>query len=131
MPHSGCRPAKVNQSPLLTLPHFRFRQNEIRAPHLTVMAGNAILEAQGNVQLALRPEHVQMRAAGAAQGGVSGRVLSVAYLGDRSHYLIGVEGLAAPFKVLRSNVVGIGFAPVLGEPVALAWEPNSALILTE
>jgi spermidine/putrescine transport system ATP-binding protein/putrescine transport system ATP-binding protein len=79
------------------------------------------------VDLALRPE--RLRFVAAPQGGLNGKVLSVAYLGDRSHYLVGVEGLGRPLAVFRSNAGETGAAPQPGQPVHLVWEGSGAIIL--
>jgi ABC-type Fe3+/spermidine/putrescine transport system ATPase subunit len=78
-----------------------------------------------SVHLALRPERLRF----APSGGIAGRVVSVAYLGDRSHYLVGVDGLSNPVTVFRSNV-GADDAPLQpGQPVHLAWDSAAALVL--
>ncbi len=79
------------------------------------------------VDLALRPE--RLRFTTEAQGGLTGRLLSVAYLGDRSHYLVGVDGLDKPVTVFRSNSEGDAIAPQPGQPVHLTWDSAAALVL--
>lgn len=79
------------------------------------------------VELALRPE--RLRFAPAAQGGITGRLLSVAYLGDRSHYLVGVDGLEKPLTVFRSNADAAEVAPQPGQHVHLVWDDGAALVL--
>ncbi len=100
---------------------------------LRATAGQTPLAVGQEVFVALRPEHLQLHPATMAEAGASlpGRVLSVAYLGDRSHYLINVDGLAAPVTVFRSNAGGSSVAAVTGDAVTLKWEPAAALILTQ
>ncbi len=79
------------------------------------------------VDLALRPE--RLRFVAAPQGGITGTLVSVAYLGDRSHYLVGVEGLEKPVTVFRSNADAADIAPQPGQPVHLVWDSSAALVL--
>jgi spermidine/putrescine ABC transporter ATP-binding subunit len=91
----------------------------------TAPAPEAPVTPGTSVHLALRPERLRF----APSGGIAGRVVSVAYLGDRSHYLVGVDGLSSPVTVFRSNV-GADEAPLQpGQPVHLAWDSGAALVL--
>ncbi|MCY1128635.1 ABC transporter ATP-binding protein [Frigidibacter sp. RF13] len=92
-----------------------------RSPDRPVASGEAIL-------MALRPEKIEISAAGAAgPNSVAGRVASVSYLGDRSHYLVAVDGLTAPVVVYRSNSERTAVAA--GAEVALSWSDADALVL--
>ncbi len=49
------------------------------------------------VSVAVRPEKLEIAAARPASGNaITGRCLAEAYLGDRSHYYVGAEGLPKP-----------------------------------
>ena len=104
---------------------------------LTAAAGGAELAVGQKAFLALRPERVRLhRQAGGGQtgsvaDGITGRVVSVAYLGDRSHYLIGVDGLDAVVTVFLSNAEDGPVAVVAGERVTLSWDPSAALALAQ
>ncbi len=83
------------------------------------------------VFMAVRPEKIAIRA-GAGQAGrnqVAGRISSVSYLGDRSHYLVAVDGLAAPVAVYLSNLAGQGMVGTPGADVTLSWDETSVLVL--
>lgn len=54
------------------------------------------------------------------------RVAEAAYLGDRIHYQVAVEGADRPLAISVNNVAE-GFG--LGTPVTLFWGEGPALIL--
>ncbi len=91
----------------------------------TAAAPDQPLRLGAPVHLALRPERLRF----ALSGKISGKLLSVAYLGDRSHYLVGVDGLDAPITVFRSNAGRDEIAVQPGQPVHLAWDDHAALVL--
>ncbi len=79
-------------------------------------AGDAVL-------LAIRPEKIVF-----ADTGVAGTILTCAYLGERSHYNVAVEGHAEPISVSAQNAgASIGKAP--GDKVHLAWSPDAVIAL--
>ncbi|MEQ9487695.1 MAG: ABC transporter ATP-binding protein [Alphaproteobacteria bacterium] len=103
---------------------------------LAVAGGSDRLRSGDQVFVALRPEQISIRlvdekaAAGAATR-VSGRVEDVAYLGDRSRYLIQVDGLATPVSVFSGNDSSPSIAASIGDRVSLTWNPDSAQILPQ
>ena len=85
-----------------------------------------------SVSLALRPERMRVNLnlnLCQVQGGLKGQILSVAYLGDRSHYLIRIDGSELPVTAFRSNAGTDGTAPAIGAPVHLDWDPSASLVL--
>ncbi|HEX4301581.1 MAG TPA: ABC transporter ATP-binding protein [Rhizomicrobium sp.] len=79
------------------------------------------------VLVALRPEKIALSA---ESGTVRGTVVSAAYLGERSHYAIAIEGRAEPVAVSAQNVektVTRGHAP--GDIVYLSWAPDAVVVL--
>jgi len=95
-------------------------------------AGTAVgaLSDGGQAYLALRPEKLSLgtdRAEGVAAA-LSGRVAEAAYLGDRIHYQVAVDGLDRPLAVSVNNVdAGGGFG--LGAPVTVSWAEGAGLLL--
>lgn len=74
------------------------------------------------VLLAVRPEKIAIGQAGAPS--IAGKVSATAYLGERSHLLVTVEGLHAPVAVAGQ----INRLPP-GTAVSLSWEPEAAIVL--
>ncbi|WP_284166107.1 ABC transporter ATP-binding protein [Frigidibacter sp. SD6-1] len=92
-----------------------------RSPDRPVAPGEAIL-------IAVRPEKIELSASGTTgPNRVAGRVASLSYLGDRSHFLVAVDGLAAPVAVYRSNSERATAAA--GTEVWLSWSETDALVL--
>ncbi len=83
------------------------------------------------VFMAVRPEKIGIDVGphGAGPNRVVGRIASVSYLGDRSHYLVDVAGLKEPVAVYRSNLAGRDLPGASGADVTLSWDPSSALVL--
>jgi spermidine/putrescine ABC transporter ATP-binding subunit len=90
---------------------------------------------QGHTILALRPEKLQIDGASADELGeefnrLRGRLVAQAYLGDRSHYFVAVEGLAKPLAIAAQNVVRVlevGAEP--GQEIVVHWRANAGLLL--
>lgn len=77
--------------------------------------------------LSLRPEKIQRRAAGEAEGGLDARIDEVLFQGDLVHYTaLTSEGLKISFQELRSP--GIELLQI-GSPVTLGFRPADALRL--
>jgi spermidine/putrescine transport system ATP-binding protein/putrescine transport system ATP-binding protein len=76
--------------------------------------------------IAIRPEKIALT----ETGFVKGTVATASYLGERSHYMIHVEGLAEPVAVASQNV---GKTQVLapGDPVHLSWSPDAVVVLPD
>jgi spermidine/putrescine transport system ATP-binding protein/putrescine transport system ATP-binding protein len=77
------------------------------------------------IVLALRPERISLTGPGSS---LTGTVASATYLGERTHLLVGVEGLTKPVAVTIQNSASHNL-PAMGEKVALSWEPTSLLLL--
>ena len=79
--------------------------------------------------LALRPEKLVLSGGAAgSQARLKGRVSEAAYLGDRIHYQVAVEGLERPLSVSVNNLAeGGGFG--LGAEVGVNWAGEAGLIL--
>ena len=89
---------------------------------------------QGRIVLALRPEKLQI--ASELPGPdenlntLRGRLVAQAYLGDRSHYYVAVEGLARPVAIAAQNVARVleaGAEP--GREITIRWRPEAGLLL--
>ncbi len=77
--------------------------------------------------IAIRPEKISLDS---GSGQVKGTVATAAYLGERSHYLIRVEGLAELVAVASQNVAKTqALAP--GDSVHLSWAPDAVVVLPD
>jgi spermidine/putrescine ABC transporter ATP-binding subunit len=75
------------------------------------------------VLIALRPEKIALSAAG-----VKGKVSAAAFLGERSHYFVKVEGLSEPIAVaVQHNATTSGQA--VGDIVHLSWPADALVVL--
>jgi len=121
--------------------------NLIDATVKSVAGGEAMLEGPGfgqfrapsidgikpgdKVVAALRPEKLTLTSAKPASGAfVEGRIQAAAYLGDRSHYHVHVNGRQAPVAVAAQNIDGAGatgFDPA--KPVYVTWDPKAVVLL--
>lgn len=92
------------------------------------LASDGPVTARGTAaHLALRPERLRF----ADRGRISGRLQSVAYLGDRSHYLVDVAGLDRPVTVFRPRGAPDEGPHVPGTDVQLDWDDGAARLLAE
>jgi spermidine/putrescine transport system ATP-binding protein/putrescine transport system ATP-binding protein len=95
---------------------------------LDLTAGAAIL-------VAIRPEKLSLSApalktAEPGRHSVSGTIAAAAYLGDRSHYFVKVEGLERPIAVAAQNVDrSIEGWLSSGEAVRISWNESSLVLL--
>jgi spermidine/putrescine transport system ATP-binding protein/putrescine transport system ATP-binding protein len=81
----------------------------------------------GEILIALRPEKITLSPE-VRQGGVKGTVAALAYLGERSHYSIAVEGLSEPVFVADQNSATTrGHA--VGDIVYLSWSKEAVVVL--
>ncbi len=76
---------------------------------------------------AIRPEKIALDN---SNGLVKGTVATAAYLGERSHYMIRVEGLAEPVAVASQNV-GKTQVHSPGDTVHLSWAPDAVVVLPD
>ena len=88
--------------------------------------------AGGKVVVAVRPEKLTVAAErpAEAQNAVQGRVRNIAYLGDRRHYYVRVEGRDQPLAVAAQEM-RMTTDPSLGEgkDVWLCWGDDSLVLL--
>ncbi len=87
----------------------------------------------GAITVAIRPEKFNLTFSrpDAAKNMVTGTMQAAAYLGDRSHYYVTVDGREAPIAVAAQNAQRQ--LTVVGEhheQVWLTWHDDSALLLT-
>jgi spermidine/putrescine transport system ATP-binding protein/putrescine transport system ATP-binding protein len=86
-----------------------------------------------SVLIAIRPEKLSLSSGrnGANGGaGVPGRIAATAYLGDRSHYFVKIDGLDRPIAVAAQNVDSSveGWLNA-GEPVRVTWREDGIVVL--
>jgi spermidine/putrescine ABC transporter ATP-binding subunit len=85
------------------------------------------------VHLSVRPEKLKLSAKPPARGAnvIAGIVIARTYLGDRSHFLVAVEGLERPIAVARQHAErDAGAGEAIGERVNVHWAPQAGLLLT-
>jgi spermidine/putrescine ABC transporter ATP-binding subunit len=104
------------------------------AGRLTVHAGNVKAAPGTSVAVAIRPEKLHL--SDAAPSGVGnclvGTIGAEAYLGDRSHYYVNVEGLQRRLAIAHQNVArSLDNSGSTGRKVWVTWPEESAILLTE
>jgi spermidine/putrescine transport system ATP-binding protein/putrescine transport system ATP-binding protein len=80
------------------------------------------------VLLAIRPEKITLSRGGG--DAVNGKIVSAAYLGERSHYAVAIDGRAEPIAVAVQNTArdaAHGFA--VGDTVGLGWPDDGVIAL--
>ena len=94
---------------------------------------NTDLGPGSRVLIAIRPEKLALSSArnGAnTSAGIPGKVAATAYLGDRSHYFVKVDGLDRPIAVAAQNVdSSIEGWLNAGEPVRVTWRDDGVVVL--
>jgi len=97
-----------------------------------ILSATAAAVAPGaRVLVAVRPEKIAVvaEAPGGDANRVQGRIGAAAYLGDRSHFHVRVEGLETPIAVATQNLrPEHGRAHPAGEEIWLTW-PREAVVL--
>ena len=85
-------------------------------------------ERVGELLIALRPEKIALAQAPGTDG-VRGKVVATAYLGERTHYNVAVDGLGEPIFVADQNSRAAlrSFAP--GDAVHLSWADEDLVVL--
>jgi spermidine/putrescine ABC transporter ATP-binding subunit len=100
---------------------------------LRTRIGDAARPAPGPVTVAIRPEKLTLSdrpPRGPIDNSLGGRLLARAYLGDRNHYYVAVEGLARPLAVAAHNIERPQDpGDLAGRPVWLSWPAAAALLL--
>jgi ABC-type Fe3+/spermidine/putrescine transport system ATPase subunit len=102
-------------------PQARARVDGIAAPILCRAPASASLQAGS---LSVRPEGVRLKPAGAAAGGIAGRVSSVTYLGDVTHYDV---SLGDGRRLTAHQSAADRFAA--GDPVLIEIDPDSCYFI--
>lgn len=95
---------------------------------LTVPEGNRLGDGESAL-VAIRPERLKLlRAAPAGGNGVPVRLVSSAFLGERSHHLVQADGLPGP--ILVAAQIGEP-APDEGRPLWLVADSSAAMLFAE
>ena len=85
------------------------------------------------VQVALRPEKLTLTSEKPGDANcVEGKVHNAAYLGERSHFYIAIDGKDAPVAVSTQNLARADqsvSSQSVGSPVWLSWAPDSVVVL--
>jgi spermidine/putrescine ABC transporter ATP-binding subunit len=76
------------------------------------------------VLVAIRPEKIVL-----ADSGIAGTIAASAYLGERNHIHVLVDGVKEPVSVARQNQDRGGKRLDAGDEVHLAWEPDAMVVL--
>ncbi|MBP5855715.1 ABC transporter ATP-binding protein [Marivibrio halodurans] len=138
-----------NRPTSMTVADFIGQMNFIEASVGQVADGVAALEAKGlgrmkahingtavttgaHMIAALRPEKLSLTDSEPNGGGnvVKGRIEAAAYLGDRSHFHVRVDGLDQPLAVAAPDLPFVGDgAKQEGRPVWLTWADDSVILL--
>jgi ABC-type Fe3+/spermidine/putrescine transport system ATPase subunit len=91
-----------------------------------------VQEGATKVVVAVRPEklNVATERPDSGENAVKGKIVTIAYLGDRRHYYVSVEGRAKPIAVAAQEVK-MRTDPSLGEgkDVWLTWSNDSLMLL--
>ena len=77
--------------------------------------------------LALRPERITVGADLGERAHLKGRIAEAVYLGDRITYVVAVEGLPQPLRVVNANQTGEILS--IGAAVDIGWPEESGLAL--
>jgi len=82
------------------------------------------------VQIAIRPERLQMQPCERNEGApaVTGSVQNTAYLGERSHYYVRLDGIEAPVAVSAQNSSHPNMSAPSGD-VSLSWQDDALVLL--
>ena len=96
-------------------------------------AGNSETEPSGDITVAIRPEKfsISFQKPNVLENVVEGSIQAAAYLGDRSHFYVHVDGREAPVAVASQNAQRQleSVDPDKHETVWLTWDEESALLL--
>ena len=101
---------------------------------LSVALSAAAPALGSSVAIAVRPEKMRLAWAQPAvtSNAVAGKVNAEAYFGDRSHYHITIDGLAAPIAVAHQKIDrNLDDSSTVGRPVWLSWPDNAGVLLSE
>jgi iron(III) transport system ATP-binding protein len=84
--------------------------------------------AEGPVELAVRPHAIQLAAADEASGGVPGRILYAAYLGDHMEYEVAVT-LGGREITLFACTLDVDTPRAIGDAVSVGFAPQSVTVI--
>ncbi len=104
------------------------------AGRLTVPAGNGKAAPGAAVAVAIRPEKLHLSDVAPAGAGncLAGTIGAEAYLGDRSHYYVNVEGLPRRLAIAHQNVSrSLDNSGSTGRRVWVTWPEDAAILLME
>ena len=85
-------------------------------------------EQSGELLAALRPEKIVLSQEAGANG-VRGNIVATAYLGERTHYNVAVNGLDEPIFVADQNSRATRRSYVPGDTVFLSWTADDLVLL--
>jgi len=143
-------PKEVYNNPVsVEVAEFIGQMNFINASVTELVGGQAVLDTAGfgrikapasatfvqkgaNLVVAIRPEKLILSKDRIAEGGnsVEGVLKAAAYLGDRSHFYVAVEGLDKPVAVAAQEVqTAAGHSLDRGSVVWLSWADDSVILL--
>lgn len=128
---------------------FIGQMNFVEAQVMDVHNGNAVLDAAGlgkitapansdfvrksaNLIVAVRPEKLVLSTERRSDGqaAVQGTLKTSAYLGDRNHFYVSVDGCEKPFAVVAAEAEASGEKPLDREStVWLSWAENALILL--
>lgn len=87
------------------------------------------------VVIAVRPEKLNLSSPdlnleGKGAHSISGKIAAAAYLGDRSHYFVNIDGLEKPFAIAAQNIDrSVEGWLSSGAPVKISWNDQSLVAL--
>jgi spermidine/putrescine ABC transporter ATP-binding subunit len=97
---------------------------------LAPVNGAADLAPGAAVSVAVRPEKLEIAPSRPVHGNaIAGRRLAEAYLGDRSHYYVGAEGLSKPIAAAAQNKQRALTSSTSGETVWVHWPVEAGVLL--
>ena len=93
-------------------------------PHMPVRAGE-------RVQVAIRPEKIAISDVSPKEGvhAVAGHLKDAAYLGERSHFYVALNGIDKPIAVSSQNTTRAVTSEDTSRTVWLSWNPDAAVVL--
>ena len=91
----------------------------------------SFIKSNAEVKAAIRPEKIFLTHAKPDNGFycVSGRIQTTAYLGDRSHYYVTVEGREQPLAVAAQNIDSASDLSSTNQQVWVSWSKNAFVLL--
>jgi spermidine/putrescine transport system ATP-binding protein len=105
------------------LPIVAVGEARIQIPHRK-------LEPGGRVRLMIRPEKIQLGDPNAEKG-LRGKIVSAVYMGEATRWLVEIEG-GPVLTVLGQNRDPLSSGEYrIGQRVSAAWDPASAVVLTD